>query len=469
MTIDGDGFIPTDTLVYIAGANYTHLGSTSYSRIELTTPRELTYTDLDLNVYVYVRTSQAECLRSSCCFNWARRVTPYFRSVQPTHIRGRTNLTITGENLISGGQTTVNASVDINGNDCRVTQITNNSIACQVDGVEAGIHTIEGSIDGLFFFFFYLLSFENICFDIEIGNIYSSVNITSDPIITTIEPFTSSIYGGETLTIDGHGFSSDISDIQVTIDTHPCPVIEASESEIECRIPPQGISPNISNINITSQQIIFPTTSTLNYSSAITPMIASISPTVGSNAQVLVLTGSHFTGPGQTYVFVGETQCNISSLSTGSITCTIGSTLSAGNHTVRVFVEEVGNSNENLIYTHDISISSITPSEGGYGGGLTSIITGNGFNGTDVSVNVCNRPCLSVDVISNDRIDVVTPSFPITSGDVVCNMTVDVDGFQENRTFTYKANLTRMITSISPNRGGTGGGTTVTITGNDFP
>ena len=139
--------------MYIAGANYTHLGSTSYSRIELTTPRELTYTDLDLNVYVYVRTSQAECLRSSCCFNWARRVTPYFRSVQPTHIRGRTNLTITGENLISGGQTTVNASVDINGNDCRVTQITNNSIACQVDGVEAGIHTIEGSIDGLFFFF----------------------------------------------------------------------------------------------------------------------------------------------------------------------------------------------------------------------------------------------------------------------------------------------------------------------------
>lgn len=295
------------------------------------------------------------------------------------------------------------------------------------------------------------------------------MNITSDAIITSIGPSTSSTYGGATLSIDGHGFSSNISDIQVTVGANRCPVTEASESEIECIIPPQGISPNIANINITSEQVNFPTPLTVNYSSAITPIITSISPTFGSNAQVLVLTGSHFIGPGQTYVTVGETSCNITSLSAGSITCIIGSTLSAGNHTVKVYVEEVGNSNENLIYTHDLSISNITPPEGGYGGGLTSVITGNGFNGTDVRVSVCNNPCLSVDVVSNERVECVTPPFPMTSGNTVCNMTVDVDGIQENTTFTYKANLTSTITSVGPNRGGTGGGTTITITGTDFP
>lgn len=148
VTIDGDGFIPTDTLVYIAGANYTHLGSSSYSKIDFTTPQEFAYSDLDLDVYVFVRTSQAQCLLPSCYFRWATRVTPYFRSVQPTHIRGRTNLTITCENIFSGGRTTVNASVDINGNICNITQIRNGSIACTVEGVEAGVHTITGSIDG---------------------------------------------------------------------------------------------------------------------------------------------------------------------------------------------------------------------------------------------------------------------------------------------------------------------------------
>ncbi|CAF5126907.1 unnamed protein product, partial [Rotaria magnacalcarata] len=35
--------------------------------------------------------------------------------------------------------------------------------------------------------------------------------------------------------------------------------------------------------------------------------------------------------------------------------------------------------------------------------------------------------------------------------------------------FIYKANLTASITSVSPVRGGTGGGTTITINGNNFP
>ena len=150
VTIDGDGFISDETLVYIVGANYTHIGSASYSQIIFITPPELTYVNLNLNVYVYVRTSLSVCFMSSCTFTWAASVTPYFDSVNPSLIRGITNLTITGRNLLSGGRTTANAHVTINDNICNITQIRNNSINCTVMGVEAGVHPIVGSIDGLF-------------------------------------------------------------------------------------------------------------------------------------------------------------------------------------------------------------------------------------------------------------------------------------------------------------------------------
>ena len=295
------------------------------------------------------------------------------------------------------------------------------------------------------------------------------VNITSDAFVSTVTPQISSIYGGATLTIVGHGFSSNISQIQINIGSNLCPVIEAAESQIECIIPAQGNNSNIANIHINSHQISFPSSFALNYSRTITPNITSVSPTSGSNLQALVLTGNNFVGVGQTNVTVRDTPCHINNRSINSIRCTVGSSLPAGNHTVNVHVEEIGDSNENIVYTHDLTITNVTPAEGGYGGGLISTITGNGFNGTDVTVSICNKSCLSVETLSNDQLNCMTPPLPMASVNTLCNMTVNVDGIKKNTTFTYKTNLTATITSVSPSRGGTGGGTTITITGTGFP
>jgi hypothetical protein len=35
--------------------------------------------------------------------------------------------------------------------------------------------------------------------------------------------------------------------------------------------------------------------------------------------------------------------------------------------------------------------------------------------------------------------------------------------------YVYGANLTATVTAVSPTRGGTGGGTTLTVTGTNFP
>ncbi len=306
-------------------------------------------------------------------------------------------------------------------------------------------------------------------FILDVGNVYSSLNITSDAFLSTATPLISSIYGGATLTIAGHGFSSNISQVQITIGSNSCPVIQTTESQIQCIIPAQGNSSNTANIHISSDQVSFPSSFILNYSNTITPNITSVSPTFGSNSQVLVLTGDNFVGTGQTNVTVGDTPCNVNSNSMRSITCTVDSSLPAGNHTVNVNVDEVGDSNDNVVYTQDLSITNVTPSEGGYGGGLSSTITGNGFNGTDVTVSICNNSCLSVQIVSNDQVTCVTPPLSMTPTDTLCNVTVGVDGISKNTAFTYKTNLTATVTSVSPSRGGTGGGTTITINGTDFP
>lgn len=302
-----------------------------------------------------------------------------------------------------------------------------------------------------------------------VGDVDSLLNITSEAFISTVTPLTTGIHGGAKLTIDGHGFSRNIDEVQVDVGLQPCPIIESSESEIRCTIPHQGNGPNTANIRIKSHNVSFPSSFNLTYNPSITPAISVISPTVGSGLQSLVITGTNFVGTGQTGVDVGETPCNITSRSMTSITCTIGRTLPAGNHTVNVNVEETGDSNENISYRHDLTIATVTPSEGSYGGGLESSIHGNGFNGTDVSVTVCNRPCLSERIVSNEELICVTPALTMVSGDTLCNMTVVVDGITEETGFTYKANLTSTVNSVSPNRGGTGGGTLITINGTNFP
>ncbi len=58
----------------------------------------------------------------------------------------------------------------------------------------------------------------------------------------------------------------------------------------------------------------------------------------------------------------------------------------------------------------------------------------------------------------------------LASGDLICDVKV-VDGTLANTklaSFTYKASLSATITAVNPNRGGTGGGNILTITGTGF-
>ena len=239
-------------------------------------------------------------------------------------------------------------------------------------------------------------------------------------------------------------------------------------TEIQCLIPPQENNTNLVNITIRSNNVLFPSSFSLNYSLARTPIIVSVILISTANSGILQINGTHFNN-GNVSVRVGNSFCSVISSSATSITCAISPSLPAGHHSVLVNIDTMGDSNANLSYTHELVVSSVTPTEGGYGGGLQVTVSGRGFNTSNVNVSICDQICTSVTILSNNALTCRTPSLSASPMDVSCNLTVTVEDFSQNTLFTYRSSLTAEITSIDPFQGGTGGGTRVTITGTNFP
>ncbi|CAF1377186.1 unnamed protein product, partial [Adineta steineri] len=448
VTIYGDGFVPADTRVIVGDTEYTSIASITYSQITFTTlPLTIpAYLDQDIPITILVGTNTVICSPISCTFRWSSSVTPYINSVSPTSITGPATLTLTGENLEASNSATIsNTYVTINNHICNVTSIINSTIICQVDSIEAGTYTVIASISG-------------------VGNVISSASVTSVASLTSESPTNIGIYGGALVTILGNGFSNTSS---VKIGSNPCTIVSISTSQIVCTAPAQNTNPLSSLVNVTSNSVRFPSTLYISYSSSITPIVSSISPTSGSISQVLTITGSNFVN-GQTNVFVGGVTCTINSISSTSITCTVGS-IPAGYQSVIVQIPSVGTSNSNIQFLSSLSVNNVVPNQGSYGGGQLVTITGNGFNGSAVDVTICNQPCQTVTVLSNTILTCETPSATVSSSDTTCTLIVTVNGLSQNSVFTYQNSLTSTVISVSPTRGGTGGGTTLTITGTNFP
>lgn len=464
VTIEGDGFIPGQTLIFIGNINCTASATINSSCITFTTPSQGLAIDTDLNIAVWVNRYQAVCLADPCHYRWSTEVTAGLTSVTPSIINGPTNLAFTGENLPD--DTAMNSThVTINGSICMITAMTNTSIDCYIENVEVGVHPVIGFIDGLSVFFAFD-SFYLIC--LGIGNIESTLTIIGGSSLFNVSHRTSGIYGGAILTIIGYGFSRNPNNTIVQIGSSICPIIQTTMTEIQCRIPPQENNTDLVNIILRSNNVLFPSTFTLNYSLARTPFIDTVTLISSVNSGILQINGSHF-NDGSVSVRVGNSFCSVISSSATSITCAISASLPAGYHPVLVNVDTMGDSNTNVSYTHELIVSSITPTEGGYGGGLEVTIFGRGFNTSNISVSICDEICTSVTILSNDELTCQTPSLPLNSTDALCNVTVTVEDFSENTLFTYRSSLTAEITSIDPSRGGTGGGTRVTINGANFP
>jgi hypothetical protein len=172
-----------------------------------------------------------------------------------------------------------------------------------------------------------------------------------------VSPLISSIYGGSRLIIRGHDFSKTLSDRQVMIDQNPCTLLNATQSELQCLIPPQETSSNLSPLDVSSTGIAFLPRCYLNYSVDITLLIS--------------------------VVRINQINLSLQITITGSIVA---------------HLESVGNSNASLTYRRDLQINGSSPDQGSFGGGLLVTIIGDGFAGDNITATVCDQPCLSINI-----------------------------------------------------------------------
>lgn len=61
------------------------------------------------------------------------------------------------------------------------------------------------------------------------------------------------------------------------------------------------------------------------------------------------------------------------------------------------------------------------------------------------------------------------PPSPSSSSDQTCTLIASDNGVQDTEPFNYVVSITPSVSSVSPLRGGTGGGVKITITGANFP
>ncbi|CAF4352540.1 unnamed protein product, partial [Rotaria magnacalcarata] len=452
VTINGNGFAPANTRVIIGRIDYTSQSTITYSQIIFTTPSVPSnlYINQAIPVTILIGTNRAICSSATCMFQWSTSDTPFIDSVSPTAITGTQILTLTGRNLAANPTAAIpsNTHVSINGTSCNVTSITNSTILCQISGAAAGNYSILVSIDG-------------------VGNAASVASLISTAALSSVSPMTIGTNGGVLLTINGNGFASNINNVQVNVGSSSCAIVQVTQNQIQCIAPARGSNGSPAVISVISNGVLFPSTLSLTYSTTVTPTISSVSPTSGSASQLLTITGTNFVS-NETSVVVGNVPCAIFSVSMTSIACTVGSS-PAGSQPVIVQVTSAGNSNSNVQFQYALRVNSVAPARGSYGGGQLLTIVGDGFDGSNLTITLCSQTCQSITVLSNTQVTCITPAATASVSDTTCSLIVSIGGLTQTVSYVYQANLTASVTSVSPTRGGTGGGTTLTITGTNFP
>ena len=289
--------------------------------------------------------------------------------------------------------------------------------------------------------------------------------ITSSPSLTSISPSVGSIYGGQEITLSGNGFSGSLDDVSVTIGSSSCTVLSVSVENITCVTPAN--SAGNETVFVSSNGVAFPTTA-FEYSLDSTPTITTISPTSGSGSLTLSVTGTNLDDI--TMVNTGQYECIIISTSSTLVTCSLN-TIPGGLFAVQVKSSSLGHSNKDIEYKSDFNLSTATPSSGSFGGGTLLVLNGVGFDtDNEPNVTICGNVC-QISLISNSEIQCRTPAEADSSSDTkVCTIALTQGSSVVDLVdaFTFDISLTPSVTGLSPVRGGTGGGTSITITGVSF-
>jgi len=284
------------------------------------------------------------------------------------------------------------------------------------------------------------------------------------PEVSSIEPGHGGIAGGSSVTITGSDFT-DTADTTVTIGGVDAPnVIVVDPSTITCTTPSHAAgSVDVVVVNRNGTGVL---ADGFVYHAA--PDIAAVNPGHGPEAggTSVTITGSGFSEIGVTNVtFDGAAAGNVAVVDAETITCT---TPAHAAGTVDVAVSNDFGSDSlpgGFVYHAPPELDSITPDEGPAAGGTAVIITGSDFaDGGTATVTFGGAAAADVVVVSATTITCTTPFHAAGTVDVIVSNDFGSDSLSDG--FTYLA--PPEIAGVTPDLGGIGGGTAVTISGSGF-
>ena len=201
--------------------------------------------------------------------------------------------------------------------------------------------------------------------------------------------------------------------------------------------------------------------------------MTSVSPSRGKGGEIVTISGSGFSpNTANMLVTIGNSSCSIVTSSDTHLTCALGNR-PAGIYEITLHVKGKGLAayltDKLVTFVYEISLDSISPNECGLGGGRVVSVKGHGFDSTTV-VKICDNICRTINSSLNE-IYCEVPAYTVSTGNLDIPCSVSVVGEYELTSskpslFKYRESLTSRITSVSPSRGGTGGGVQLTIKGN---
>ena len=447
--ITGSGF-GTDTVVSIGGSNCV-VNSLNYSNIICTVPAF--DGDMTMNEYlaaIVVTTSEvnARCGLSQCAFTYSGSNTPIIDDISPRSFFGDT--TSIGL-LFNDTLPPLPVNITIGMYPCENIDVSDEtaSISCTFNPIEAGSYTVR------------------VVTPVGEAMFSNSPVVESEARVTSLTPSTGSAEGGNTITISGYGFSSQISNNNVLIGNKPCQIMYSNYTTIRCVVPPGSMNTN-ATVAVVTNNINLPD---VYYYYGGSPQVSAIYPTSGQAGDNVTITGSLFSdATSDNIVTIGGAICNVYSANELEINCTLGVAL-AGTYRITLLVDNIGKAAGSVTFTYILRVSELSPMQGSFAGKNILTIYGAGFEPATTFVKICDQSCIPTnDPPSLTTLQCEIPAFSYAGSDMICNVTVSSMSSTVTITngYTYVYNLTPQVTSLYPAMGGTAGGTTITIIGSGF-
>ncbi|XP_066530272.1 fibrocystin-L-like [Hoplias malabaricus] len=437
LLISGSGLI--GGLVTVAGVP-CKVVSSSYTQVLCDTSPSVSHIG---DVSVSIGSVVSSC-SSSCSYEYSADLVPQIFSIVPSSVYG--NLTAV---VISGSgfsDSLGNVTVLADNITLQVTDVTDGNITLLVGALPAGSHSLSVVVHSK-------------------GLANGSATLTSVP-FATLQPTSGSLAGGTLLTITGNGFVP--RNTSVMLGSYPCSIVQVTPSLVQCLT--HSNSEKQVQMNIKVFGVSYPPL-TFNYTRLLTPQITSISPTTGPSGTLISVYGSGFgTDMALVSLNVDNVPCNISYLVDTVLQCTVGEH-AGGTFPVILTHQVKGRAQSQANFTYDLRLTQVSPSEGSLAGGAMVAVQGTGFDPSSSRVLICGQDCsINRNVSSSTALFCQIPPYNGTQADQACTVMVLNSYGSANVTngYTYRSSLTPVITDVSPRRGGTAGGTTLTITGFGF-